>query len=102
MAPIFTGFRFGFGRGESDVPTLGFEYVLFGGTSGTIVVPSSISSIKIAGCGGGVNGNLQGPGQQEYGGGNGGRRSCFQYYRKFISQVRSNFSLLFCWFLLHH
>ena len=72
MAPIFTGFRFGFGRGESDVPTLGFEYVLFGGTSGTIVVPSSISSIKIAGCGGGVNGNLQGPGQPEYGGGNGG------------------------------
>ena len=41
MAPIFTGFRFGFGRGESDVPTLGFEYVLFGGTSGTIVLTYS-------------------------------------------------------------
>ena len=61
MAPFFTGFTraiggAGFGKraGGGSRPE---EYVLFGGTSGTILVPSSIASIKIAGSGGGANGN---------------------------------------------
>ena len=61
MAPFFTGITraiggAGFGKraGGGSRPE---EYVLFGGTSGTILVPSSIASIKIAGSGGGANGN---------------------------------------------
>jgi hypothetical protein len=47
------------------------EYVLFGGTSGTILVPSSITSIKIAGSGGGANGNTA-PGSPDWNSGYGG------------------------------
>ena len=33
MAPIFTGIKFGFGRGESSGPSLvSSEYIFFGGT----------------------------------------------------------------------
>ena len=57
MAPFFTGITRGlggFGFGKSVGPK---EYVLFGGTSGTIIVPSTATTVKIAGCGGGDNGS---------------------------------------------
>jgi hypothetical protein len=68
MAPFFTGITrgiggIGFGKRGGGVPEPK-EYVFFGGTSGTILVASSITSIKIAGSGGGANGNIGG-----YGGG---------------------------------
>jgi len=38
-----------------------YEYVFFGGTTGTITVPNIVTTLKVAGCGGGANGVAAGP-----------------------------------------
>jgi len=42
-------------------PRIGYEYVFFGGTSGTITVPPAVTTLKVAGCAGGANGVAAGP-----------------------------------------
>ena len=75
MAPLFTGFRFGFGRGAGDVlsPT---EYVFFGGTgsstTGTLSDLSGYTTIMVAGVGSGGDGNPSHPGACCPGRGGGG------------------------------
>ncbi len=81
MAPVLTGYRFGFGSGQTQGEAAAAgnpeEYVIFGGngsrTNESITVAPNISEIRFAGCGSGGQGTFVGssPGTQLGGGGGG-------------------------------
>ena len=81
MAPVLTGYRFGFGSGQTQGEAAAAgnpeEYVIFGGngsrTNESITVAPNISEIRFAGCGSGGQGTFVGssPGTHLGGGGGG-------------------------------